>query len=132
MFATAGYAAAKAQYSSIDIASKVEGATPHQLITVLYDELIKSLDTLVVGLSANGTLTRAGAIQRKARANAILFGLDGCLDHEQGGELARGLSAIYREARRLLEAAVAQHDPKPVIQAREMISEIASAWAKIG
>jgi flagellar protein FliS len=131
MFATAGYAAAKAQYSSIDIASKVEGATPHQLIAVLYEELIKSLDTLAVGLSANGTLTRAGAIQRKARANTILFGLDGCLDHEQGGELARGLSAIYREARRLLEAAVARHDPKAVIQAREMISEIASAWAKI-
>ena len=110
----------------------MEGATPHQLIAVLYEELIKSLDTLVVGLSANGTLTRAGAIQRKARANAILFGLEGCLDHEQGGELARGLSAIYREARRLLEQGVGEHDPKPVIQTREMISEIASAWARIG
>jgi flagellar protein FliS len=132
MFATAGYAAAKARYSTIDIASKVEGATPHQLISVLYEELIKSLDTLVVGLSANGTLTRAGAIQRKARATAILFGLEGCLDHQQGGELARGLSSIYREARRLLEQGVSGHDPKPVIQAREMMSEIAAAWARIG
>ena len=105
MFATAGYAAAKARYSTIDIASKVEGATPHQLISVLYEELIKSLDTLVVGLSANGTLTRAGAIQRKARANAILFGLEGCLDHQQG-EIATGSSAARQRLGRGLGAGI--------------------------
>ncbi len=132
MFATAGYAAAKARYNTIDLATKVEGASPHRLISVMYEELIQSLDTLAAGLSANGTLTRANAIQRKSRANAILLGLEGCLDHGQGGELARGLAAIYREARRLIDAGTAGHDPKPIIQAREMMSEIAEAWAGIG
>jgi len=132
MFATAGYAVARARYNTIDLASRVEGASPHQLIAVLYDELIKSLDTLAVGLSANGTLTRAAAIQRKSRANAILLSLEGCLDHAQGGELAQGLAAIYREGRRLIDAGVRSHDPKPIIQTREMISEISDAWARIG
>src|SRR5262249_2893731 len=132
MFATAGYAAAKARYSTIDLATKVEGANPHRLIAVPYEELIQSLDTLAAGLSANGTLSRAGAIQRKARANAILLGLEGCLDHTQGGELAHGLAAIYREARRLIDTGAFGQDPKPVIQAREMIAEIAEAWARIG
>jgi len=132
MFATAGYAAAKARYNSIDIATRIEGASPHHLISVLYDELIKTLDTLAVGLSANGTLSRAGAIERKSRASSILFGLEGCLDHTQGGELAAGLAAIYREARRLIDAGVREHDPKWIIQTREMIAEIADAWAKIG
>ena len=50
MLATAGYAAATARYNTIDLASRVEGASPHRLIAVLYDELIKSLDTLAVGL----------------------------------------------------------------------------------
>ncbi len=132
MLATAGYAAAKARYNTIDLASRVEGASPHRLIAVLYDELIKALDTLAVGLSANGTLTRSGAIQRKSRANAILLSLEGCLDHAQGGELARGLTAIYREARRLVDEGALGHDPMPIIQAREMITEISDAWARIG
>jgi flagellar secretion chaperone FliS len=132
MYAAAGYAAAKARYNTIDLASRVEGATPHQLISVLYDEVRKALDTLAVGLSANGTLSRAGAIERKSRVNAILLSLEGCLDHTQGGELAQGLAAIYREARRLADAGAIGHDPKPIIQAREMIAEIAEAWARIG
>src|ERR1700744_2475578 len=101
MFAQAGYAAAKARYNSIDVDAKVEGATPHGLIAILYEELLKGLDTLAAGLSANGTLTRTGAIQRKARATGILKGLEGSLDHAQGGTLARDLATVYREARRL-------------------------------
>jgi flagellar protein FliS len=132
MFANAGYASARARYATIDLASKVEGASPHQLIAVLYDEVLKTLDTLAVGLAANGTLPREGVIQRRSRANSILLGLEGSLDHAQGGELARGLSAIYREARRMIGVGVTGHDPKLIIQAREMIAEIAAAWAKIG
>lgn len=133
MFASAAYApAARKQYAAIDLGSKVEGASPHRLIAILYEELIKTFDALAVGLAANGTLSREGAIKRRSRASSILLGLEGSLDHAQGGELSRGLASIYREARRLVDAAVAQHDPKPIIQAREMIVEIAEAWAKIG
>jgi len=132
MFASAGYASAKQHYTTIDLGSKIEGATPHQLIAVLYEELLKTLDALAVGLAANGTLSREGAIKRRSRTNSILQGLEGSLDHAQGGEIAGGLAAIYREARRLVGEAVTQSDPKPIIQAREMIAEIADAWARIG
>ena len=132
MFASTGYAVAKRRYATVDIGSKIEGASPHQLIVVLYEELIKTLDTLAVGLAANGTLTGEGVIKRRSRANSILLGLEGSLDHSQGGEIARGLAAIYREARRLVGVAAAQSDPKPIIQAREMIAEISDAWSRIG
>jgi flagellar secretion chaperone FliS len=131
MFASTGYAAAKQHYASIDLGSKIEGATPHRLIAVLYEELLKTFDALAVGLAANGTLSREGVIKRRSRANSILQGLEGSLDHAQGGEIAGGLAAIYREARRLVAAGAIQSDPKPIIQAREMISEIADAWARI-
>ena len=132
MFASTGYAAAKQQYASIDLGSKIEGATPHRLIAVLYEELLKTFDALAVGLAANGTLSREGVIRRRSRANSILQGLEGSLDHAQGGEIAGGLAAIYREARRLIATGATQSDPKPIIQAREMIAEIADAWARIG
>ncbi len=132
MLASAGYAAARQHYATIDLASKIEGASPHRLIAVLYEELLKTFDTLAVGLAANGTLSRDGVIKRRSHANSILHGLEGSLDHAQGGEIAGGLAAIYREARRLLGIAAAQSDPKPIIEAREMIAEIADAWARIG
>jgi flagellar secretion chaperone FliS len=130
MYATAGYA--RKRYASVDVSSKVEGASPHQLIAVLYDEAMKGLDTLAAGMAANGVLTSEGIIQRRSRVNGILLGLEGSLDHQQGGELSQNLRAVYREARRLLGEGTAARDPKPVIRAREMIAEIATAWAQIG
>lgn len=132
MFATAAYGKATQRYAAIDLSSNIEAASPHRLIAILYEEAMKILDTLAVGLAANGTLSRQGAIQRRGRANSILMGLEACLDHSEGGELAAGLQSVYRETRRLVGMGVDAHDPKPVIQAREMIAEIAEAWAKIG
>jgi flagellar secretion chaperone FliS len=130
MYATAGYA--RKAYASVDISSKVEGATPHQLIAVLYDEAMKTLDTLAAGMAANGVMTVDGIVKRRSRVNSILLGLEGSLDHEKGGELSQGLRAVYREARRLTDEGCTARDPKPVIRARELIAEIAGAWAQIG
>lgn len=132
MFASTGYAVAKQRYANADLGARVEAASPHQLVAVLFEELLKHLDTLAAGLSANGTLTRVTAIQRKGRIATIILGLEASLDHKQGGEIARGLAAVYREARRLVTAGTMQHDPKPIIEAREMIAEIAAAWRQIG
>jgi flagellar secretion chaperone FliS len=127
-----GYAAAKARYRTIDIDSRVQGASPHGLIAVLYEELAKTLDTLALGVGPTGTMQMPAIISRRSRANSILLGLEVSLDHAQGGDLARGLSAIYREARRLIGVGIDQHDPNPIVQAREMIAEIAEAWDSIG
>jgi flagellar secretion chaperone FliS len=132
MFASAGYASARKSYANAEIGARVEAASPHELIAVLFEELLKNLDTLGVGLSANGTMTRAAAIQRRSRVNTIIIGLEASLNHNQGGEIAGGLLAIYREARRLIGEGVTAGDPKPVIEARGMIAEIADAWSQIG
>jgi flagellar protein FliS len=132
MFASTGYAVAKQRYANADLGARVEAASPHQLVAVLFEELLNHLDTLAAGLSANGTLTRVAAIQRKGRIATIILGLEASLDHKQGGEIARGLATVYREARRLVTAGTMQHDPKPIIAAREMIAEIAGAWRQIG
>ena len=132
MFASSGYAVAKQRYANADLGARVEAASPHQLVQVLFEEALKHFDTLAAGLSANGTMDRAAAIQRKARITTILLGLEGSLDHVQGGEIASGLAAIYREARRLVNQGAIEQDAKPIIQARELVAEIAGAWAQIG
>jgi flagellar protein FliS len=52
MYAMRGqFGAAKAGYQRVDVSSRVEGADPHQLVTILYDELIKSLEAMAVAVA---------------------------------------------------------------------------------
>lgn len=123
------FGAAQARYSSIDVTSRIEGASPHRLVSILFDELLKALDAMAAA-QRRGDVGQRGS--RQSRALAILSGLETSLDYDKGGEIAKGLAAIYREARRLVIVAADGNDPAPVMQAKEMLQEIASAWDGIG
>jgi flagellar secretion chaperone FliS len=129
MYMVRGQFGAQARYQSVDLASRIEGASPHRLVGILFDELIKALDTMALACR-KGDFVQRGASQ--ARALSVLHGLEGSLDFDQGGAIARGLAAIYSEARRLVLEAGRENDAARAIQAREMLHEIASAWEAIG
>lgn len=130
MFMSRGqFGGAGARYKSVDLASRIEGATPHQLVLLMYEELLKAVDAMAVA-ARRGDYVQRG--ERQARAFAILSGLETSLDFEQGGEIARGLVVVYREARRLLIAGGRDGGEAMIAQAREMLGEIADAWAQIG
>lgn len=122
------FGAARARYQRVDVASRVEGADPHQLVGILYDELLQSLDAMAVAM-ARGDLNQRG--ERQARALRLLSGLETSLDYDQGGEIAIGLAKIYREARRLVIAAAREGDTALIGQARDMLGEVAGAWGEI-
>ena len=118
-----------AHYQSVELASRLEGATPHQLVQVMYEELLKALDAMAYA-TARGDYIQRG--QRQSKALAILTGLETSLDFEKGGEIAVGLVTIYREARRLVIVGGREGDARHVTAAREMILEISTAWDAIG
>ena len=120
-------AGAATRYRQVDVGSRVEGATPHELVVVLFDELLKAIDQMLHAIGADDTARR---LQKQARAVSILHGLETALDFERGGEIAANLSLIYREARRLLAVAPDQREAG-ARQARAMIADIAGAWASI-
>jgi flagellar secretion chaperone FliS len=122
------YAAPGARYRDIDVTARVEGANPHGLVQILFDELQKALDTLRAA-EASYDLTRRSAAQ--ARATSILHGLEASLDYQRGGEIAVNLGRIYREGRRLV-ATIGPARPAALDEARRMLGEIAGAWAAIG
>jgi flagellar protein FliS len=123
------FGAARTRYETVDLSSRIEGASPHGLVGILFEELIKGLDAMAAACRRRDFSQRG---TRQSRVLAILAGLEGSLDHEQGGEVAASLATIYREARRLTIAAAQENDPEPLARAREMLSEIASAWSTIG
>src|SRR3954471_12606843 len=129
MYQSRGKFAASGSYQSVALSSRLEGATPHQLVQVMYEELLKALDAMAFATSRGDYVQRG---QRQSKALAILTGLETSLDFEKGGEIAAGLVTIYREARRLVVAGGREGDARHVIAAREMIFEISTAWDAIG
>ncbi|MGZ8359170.1 MAG: flagellar export chaperone FliS [Allosphingosinicella sp.] len=130
MFVPRGqYKSASAHYRNVDLESRIEGATPHQLVVLMFEELLKSLDAMVVAAPRGDYQQR---IRRQSRAVSLLHGLEGSLDYAKGGEIAEGLAAIYREARRLVMAGGRENDAEQIVKARAMLDEIASAWSQIG
>lgn len=131
MFYNQGYAgtAAARRYAAVHSGSRVEGATPHALVKLLFDELLLALDSAALA-ERNGD--RMKVSDKQARAMSILFALESSLDHDKGGDIALGLAQIYREARRLLLEGAKARAVEPVDQARAMIAEIADAWSQIG
>ncbi len=131
MFYNQGYAGSTAarRYAAIHSGSRTEGATPHALVKILFDELQIALDAASLA-EQNGD--RMKVSDKQARAMSILFALESSLDFDKGGDIAMGLAQIYREARRLLLVGAKERSAQPVDQARIMIAEIAEAWSQIG
>ncbi len=117
------------RYAAVDTSSRVEGATPHQLVRILFDELLLALDASALALKAGD---RHKSVDRQTRALSILHALETSLDFERGGEIAVNLATIYRESRRRILDATASGDPAPMEAARGFIADIAGAWNQIG
>lgn len=123
------YGGAGARYRTVDMSSRLEGASPHRLVAILFEELLRAIET---AQAADRQGDRGKRAERQARALSILHALEGSLDFEKGGEIATSLSSIYREGRRLISEGGRESRPELVEQARAMLAEIAGAWESIG
>jgi len=116
-------------YRTVDVTSKVEGASPHRLVAILYEELILAMAGLKQAIRRGDAVRRNDAA---ARATALLQSLEGSLDFDKGGDIARALSAVYGEARRLVGLGRSGDDADAIGRAQAMVAEIAEAWNAIG
>jgi flagellar protein FliS len=104
------------------VADKVE------LIQMLFDGLIDSLVT------AKGHIQR-GAIEDKnkslTRAGRIVLGLQGSLDLDKGGDLARNLYELYSYVTRRLIHVNARNDLDALQEVHTLLNEIRQAWRDV-
>jgi flagellar protein FliS len=129
MYRAGQFGGAGARYRNIENNSRVEGASPHKLIAILFEEVLRAIDATRVAME-RGDIARQA--DRQARALSILQALDASLDTERGGDVAANLSKIYREGRRLIVAGTREKRADLIVHAREMLGDIASAWDNIG
>ena len=119
---------ALASYGDVKVTTGVSGADNVQLIQMLFDGLIESLAT------ARGHMER-GAITEKSkslsRAGRIVVGLQGALDFEKGGDIARNLNDLYSYVTRRLFHVNANNDLEALQEVHNLMSEIRSAWLQV-
>ena len=116
-------------YRSVDVASRTGGASPHALITLLYEDLLRELRLTALAIEARNHPSKSA---RLTKALAILFALEAGLDFDRGAEVADTLSRFYRGARDSLTRASLDSDAARVREVANNIGEIADSWKAIG
>lgn len=130
MYYSPGFAGnASRRYAAVHAGSRVESATPHGLVKILFDELLLAMDASALAMERGDRLK---ANDKYIRSLSIIHALDSSLDMDNGGDIAMGLAQIYRESRRLMISAHQSGNAADVRKAYAIISEIADAWNKIG
>jgi flagellar secretion chaperone FliS len=117
--------AALAGYGRVSVEARVRGASPHQLVALLYQRLAQQLREADAATDAGDTPRRLRATER---ALAIVDGLDGTLDENGGGSVADALHKVYGLLRDRLMAG----DRKGLGEALGSVEAIGSAWSQIG
>ncbi|MEH6716667.1 flagellar export chaperone FliS [Parasphingorhabdus flavimaris] len=115
-------------YQSVAKDSRVLAADPYELVAMLFEELRETLD-LMIDSARRGDDARI--FRYRAKALAILGGLDESLNFEVAGDLAQTLHVIYSEAAKRIQMDGPDSRIERVESAREMIHEIEKAWTAI-
>jgi flagellar secretion chaperone FliS len=121
-------AKAQGHYLDTDLASRIECASPHALITLLYDQLEEALSVIAIRLAKGGAV---GQDPHSRRAQSILIALQAGLDLDKGGDVAQALSGIYRAMTVELTRVVGERDGARLDCLRDGVSQVANAWRAI-
>lgn len=103
----------------------VQGATPLGLVVMLYDGAIAAIRRAAVAIEM-------GDLQQKCtelnRALAIIAQLEGTLNFELGGEVARTLKALYVYSRSQMLQANIENSSSTLVSLIDKLATVREAW----
>lgn len=106
----------------------VNGASPLQLIVMLYDGALKFMDAGRAAMVGKDIPKQNQMLQK---AQKIVMELMSCLDMEQGGEIARNLLSLYSYVLNELVQANVSDDPAGVDRSIRVMSDLRESWFKL-
>ena len=116
------------QYQKLDVQTLVSSASPHKLISMLFDGACSRL------VKAQGCANRGdheGRSHGIGEAVSIVNGLQASLDQQQGGELAENLDALYDYMLRRLYEANRDNDVSSIREVLDLLRTLQDAWHAI-
>ena len=116
-------------YRKMDVASVVDSASPHQLVSMLFDGALGAI------AEARGAIrSRNIAVKGKAITRAVGIvgeGLRGSLNMDDGGALAGDLDALYRYITLRLTHANLKNDEAALEECTGLIESLRAGWVQI-
>jgi flagellar protein FliS len=117
-------------YRQIGVETGVAGASPHQLVTMLFDGFNDAVAQARSAMKLDQIEAKGKAIVRAA--TIVEEGLLGALDLEAGGKLADDLMALYSYVTRRLTHANLHNDARALDECARLMAPLRSAWVAIG
>ena len=117
-------------YTQMYAVTRVDCATPHGLIDMLYDGLIGAMTEARGAIRSRNIAAKTVAIKRAVRI--VSEGLDSALDLAKGGVLAAQLHGLYHYIALRLTHANLHNDEAAVAECCRLIERLRTAWSQIG
>jgi len=121
-------ALATQQYGKLDLQSKTETASPHQLIKMLIDGALVRVKAAAGHMERNETVEKATLI---GKAIAIIDGLRSSLNMEKGGDISQNLDDLYIYMSKQLLLANAENKIEYLNEVYSLLEEIKNSWDSI-
>lgn len=120
--------AALARYSHVDRRGLIEGSSPLGVVKLLFEELASQLDRLAAAEAVHDRGVRGDAV---SRAVSIVLALEGSLDFDNGGDIARNLAKLYDWLRRTLVGSLSAPNSESLALARRVVGDLGEAWGQL-
>jgi len=117
-------------YRQVGVTSAVDSASPHRLVTMLYDGLLESIAEARGAVDQGEIGAKGRAIGRAVRI--LEEGLRGGLNRDQGGELAQNLNALYSYIAQRLTYANLHSDAASLAECYGLVEPLRDGWIAIG
>lgn len=115
-------------YRNLALESSVQQASPHGLVSMLFDGAVSALHEGRAAMAAGDPAAKGRALTRAIRI--VDEGLKASLD-PSGGELTQRLSALYEYVARQILAASARNDAALLDEAEALLTPLKDAWRAI-
>lgn len=117
-------------YRQVEVQTGVDAASPHRLVTMLFDGLLDALAQARGAVAAGDIAQKAGALGRAVRI--VDEGLKSALDTARGGALARDLGELYGYITLRLTYANLRNDTAAMDECKRLVEPLREAWLAIG
>jgi flagellar protein FliS len=108
--------------------TQVRSSSPLELVVMLYDAALRHATTAREAMARRDIPARRAALSRTL---AIVAELQGSLDLDQGGDVARELDRLYVWMTDRLTDATVRQDSRPIDEVIRILDTLADAWRTI-
>ena len=116
-------------YRQIGVQTAINGASPHQLVVMLFNGLFESIGRARAAMANNDIEAKCAAITKSVRI--VDEGLRGALDLTQGGKLAQDLHDLYAYVTLRLTRANLKDDEAALEECAALLQPLRDAWTAI-